>query len=165
MKKEMMFKWLLVVLIIFASITYFGCEQKNDKAEHPQNDKVTADTTSTAVKSEEPKDTVVVTKITIPDLKGTWSGIFDGRSSTLKITEQIDSSFSGKITINYRQVTNQEVKGILNTRTGEITMSDQLKSRYQGKYKGVLSTNNNNFSGTFTMDNDGTKYSFNLNKK
>ena len=165
MKKEIMFKWLLAVLIIFAAITYFGCEQKNDKAEHPQNDKVTADTTSIAVKSEEPKDTVVVEKIIIPDMIGTWSGIFDGRSSTLKITEQIDSSFSGKITINYRQVTNQEVKGILNTRTGEITMSDQLKSRYQGKYKGVLSTNNNNFSGTFTMDNDGTKYSFNLNKK
>ena len=165
MKKEIMFKWLFVVLIIFAAITYFGCEQKNDKAEHPQNDKVTADTTSTAVKSEEPKDTVVVTKITIPDLKGTWVGIFDGRSSTLKITEQIDSSFSGKITINYRQVTNQEVKGILNTRTGEITMSDQLHSRYQGKYEGELSTNNNNFSGTFTMDNDGTKYSFDLNKK
>ena len=95
-EKEIMFKWLFVVLIIFAAITYFGCEQKNDKAEHPQNDKVTADTTSTAVKSEEPKDTIVVTKITIPDLKGTWVGIFDGRSSTLKITEQIDSSFSGK---------------------------------------------------------------------
>ena len=165
MKKEIMFKWLLVVLIIFAAISYIGCEQKNDKAEHPQNDKVTADTTSTAVKSEELKDTVVVEKIIIPDMIGTWSGIFDGRSSTLKITEQIDSSFSGKITINYRQVTNQEVKGILNARTGEITMSDQLKSRYQGKYKGVLSTNNNNISGTFTMDNDGTKYSFNLNKK
>jgi hypothetical protein len=164
MKKEIMFKWLLVVLIIFASITYIGCEQKNEKADHPQNDKVTADNTSIDVKSEEPKDTVVEVKVIIPDLKGTWSGTFDGRTTTLKITEQIDSSFSGKITINYRQVTNQEVKGILNTRTGEITMSDQLHSRYQGKYKGILATNNNNFSGTFTMDNDGTKYSFNLNK-
>lgn len=164
MKKEIIFKWALVVLIIFAAITYIGCEQKNDQAEQPQNDKVTPDTTYMIVKSEEPKDTVVEEKIIIPDMKGTWSGVFDGRSSTLKITEQIDSSFSGKITINYRQVTNQEVKGILNTRTGEITMSDQLHSRYQGKYKGVLSINNNNFSGTFTMDNDGTKYSFNLNK-
>ncbi len=164
MKKEIMFKWLIAVLIVFTTITYIGCEQKNDRAEQPENAKVTADTTSMVVKSEEPKDTVVVEKIIIPDMIGTWSGIFDGRSSKLKITEQIDSSFSGKITINYRQVTNQEVKGILNTRTGEITMSDQLKSRYQGKYKGVLSTNNNNISGTFTMDNDGTKYSFNLNK-
>jgi ribosomal protein S19 len=158
-------KWPLAVLIVFTTITYIGCEQKNDKAEQPQNAKVTADTTSLAVKSEEPNDTVVVAKIIIPEMIGTWSGIFDGRSSTLRITEQIDSSFSGKITINYRQVTNQEVKGILNPRTGEIIMTDQLHSRYQGKYKGELSTNNNNFSGTFTMDNDGTKYSFNLNRK
>ena len=165
MKKEILFKWLLVVLIIFAAITYIGCEQKNDKADHPDNSKVTADTTLTVNNIEEPKDTVVETKITFPDMLGTWSGIFDGRSSTLKITEQSDSSFAGKITINYRQVTNQEIKGILNPRTGEITMTDQLKSRYQGKYKGELSTNNNNFSGTFTMDNDNTKYSFNLNKK
>ena len=70
MKKEIMFKWLLVVLIIFAAISYIGCEQKNDKADHPQNDKVTADTTTTAVKSEEPKDTVVVEKIIIPDMIG-----------------------------------------------------------------------------------------------
>lgn len=165
MKKEIMIKRMLVVLIIFAAVTYLGCEQKNDKAEHPDNDKVTSNTTSTNKNSADTIDTIVVAKIIIPDLKGTWGGIFDGRSSTLNITEQIDSSFSGKITINYRQVTNQEVKGILNTRTGEITMSDQLHSRYQGKYMGVLSTNNNNLSGTFTMDNDGTKYSFNFNKK
>lgn len=165
MKNDIMFKWTIVVLIIFVAISYIGCEQKNDRAEQPDNAKVTADTTTTVVKSEEPKDTVVEAKIIFPDMLGTWSGTFDSRSSTLKITEQADSSFTGKITINYRQVTNQEIKGILNPRTGEITMTDQLHSRYQGKYKGVLSTNNNNFSGTFTMDNDGTKYSFNLNKK
>jgi len=165
MEKEIMFKWLIVVLIVFGATAYLGCEQKNERAEQPDNAKVTADTTTTVVKSEEPKDTVVEAKIVFPDMLGTWSGTFDGRSSTIKITEQADSSFAGKITINYRQVTNQEVKGILNPRTGEITMTDQVHSRYQGKYKGVLSTNNNNFSGTFTMDNDGTKYSFNLNKK
>lgn len=158
-------KWTLAVLIVFTSITYIGCEQKNDRAEQPENAKVSADTTSIAFKSEEPKDTVVVAKIIVPDMIGTWNGTFDGRSCTLKITEQIDSSFTGKITINYRQVTNQDIKGILYPRTGEITMADQLHSRYQGKYKGELSTNNNNFSGTFTMDNDGTKYSFNLNRK
>ncbi len=158
-------KWSIAILVVFTMITYIGCEQKNDRADQPENAKVTADTTTTAVKSEEPKDTVLEVKVTFPDMLGTWNGTFDGRSSTLKITEQIDSSFAGKITINYRQVTNQEVKGILNPRTGEITMTDQLHSRYQGKYKGVLSTNNNNLSGTFTMDNDGTKYSFNFNKK
>jgi hypothetical protein len=113
---------------------------------------------------EEPKDDVVETKVVIPDLKGSWKGTFDGRTSVLNITEQTDSNFSGKITINYRTVTNQEVKGTLNPTTNEFTMTDQLHSRYQGKYKGELSTDNKKFSGTFTMDNDGTKYSFNLNK-
>lgn len=159
------FKWSLAVLIVFTTMTYIGCEQKNDRAEQPENAKVTADTTSKAVKSEEPKDTIVIAKITIPDLKGTWSGIFDGRSSTLKITEQIDSSFSGKITTNYRQALNQEVKGTLKTATREITMTDQLHSRNQGKYRGKLSADNKIFSGTFTMDRDGSKYSFNLDKK
>jgi len=163
MKKEIMFKWMLVVLIIFAAITYLGCEQKNDKADHPENDKVTSDNKTSS--QDEPKDATVETKITFPDLKGTWNGTFDGRSSVLNILEQTDSSFSGKITINYRTVTNQEVKGTLNPTTNEITMTDQLHSRYQGKYKGELSSNNQNFTGTFTMDNDGTKYSFNLKKK
>ena len=163
MKNEILLKWLFAVLIIFAAITYLGCEQKNDKADHPENDKVTADNTTNS--QDEPNDAKVETKIIIPDLKGTWSGTFDGRSSVLNILEQTDSSFSGKITINYRTVTNQEVKGTLNPTTLEITMADQLHSRYQGKYKGELSSNNQNFTGTFTMDNDGTKYSFNLKKK
>jgi len=40
-----------------------------------------------------------------------------------------------------------------------------LHSRFQGKYSGSLSKEADNFSGTFTLDNDGSKYSFNLNKK
>ncbi|MBK6914929.1 MAG: hypothetical protein IPH11_15200 [Ignavibacteriales bacterium] len=163
MKKEITLKRMLVVLIIFAAVTYLGCEQKNDKADHPDNEITMTDNPKS--NQEEPKNEVVETKVVIPDLKGSWSGTFDGRTSVLNITEQTDSSFSGKITINYRTVTNQEIKGTLNPKTNEFTMTDQLHSRYQGKYKGVLSTNNNNFTGTFTMDNDGTKYSFNLNKK
>ncbi len=163
MKKRILLKWMLVVLVIFAAITYIGCDKKNDKAEHPQNDKVTAD--NTTINQDEPKDTIVVVKITIPDLKGKWTGMFDKRSTVLDILEQTDSSFSGKISISYRTAINQEVKGTFSPSTRIVTMTDQLHSRYQGKYKGELSTNNNNFSGTFTMDNDGTKYSFNLNKK
>lgn len=157
--------WSLAVLIVFTTITYIGCEKTNKRAEQPLNGKVTADTNTTRSYREEPKDTIVVAKIKIPDLKGTYSGIFDGRSSVLTINEQTDSSFTGKITINYRQVVNQEVKGTLKPTTNEITMTDQLKSRFQGKYKGELSADNNNFSGTFTMDRDGSKYSFNLKKK
>jgi hypothetical protein len=162
-KKEILIKWLSVVILIISTITYLGCEQKNEKADQPENDKGMSDTTSSS--QDEPNDATVETKITFPDLKGTWTGTFDGRSSVLNILEQTDSNFSGKITINYRQVTNQEVKGTLNPTTYEFTMTDQLHSRYQGKYKGELSSNNQNFSGTFTLDNDGTKYSFNLKKK
>jgi len=46
-----------------------------------------------------------------------------------------------------------------------MSMTDQLHSRFQGKYSGSLSKEADNFSGTFTMDHDGSKYSFNLNKK
>ncbi|MGE5845793.1 MAG: hypothetical protein ACM34O_03645, partial [Ignavibacteria bacterium] len=87
------------------------------------------------------------------------------RSTVLTITEQTDSSFAGKISINYREAINQEVKGTLSPATKKISMIDQLHSRYQGKYNGNLSEDNKNFSGTFTMDLDGSKFSFNLNKK
>ena len=165
MKENILFKWFFIVLIIFSTIAYIGCEKKMDRAEEPRQDKVTADTNSTTSYQEEPKDTIVEIKIIIPDLKGKWSGTFDKRSTVLNITEQTDSSFSGKITISYRQVLNQEVKGSFSPTTEKMTMTDQLHSRYQGKYNGSLSKNADNFSGTFTMDHDGSKYSFNLNKK
>ena len=104
-------------------------------------------------------------KVTIPEIMGTWTGTFDKRATTLKITEQTDSSFTGKITINYREVINQEVKGTIHPLSKEITMTDQLHSRYRGKYKGTLSEDGKTYSGTFTMDLDGKQFSFNLIKK
>ena len=165
MNQNIFLKWFFIVLIIFAAVAYIGCEKKTERAEHPDNDKVIADNDTTKGVQEEPQDTIKVAKIIIPDLKGKWSGTFDKRSTVLNITEQTDSSFSGKITINYRQVLNQEVKGSFSPTSNEITMTDQLHSRYQGKYSGSLSKDADNFSGTFTMDHDGSKYSFNLNKK
>lgn len=165
MEKNNFVKWFFIVLIIFAAVTFIGCDKKTERAEHPDNDKVSADNDTTKDVQEEPQDTIVVAKIVIPDLKGKWSGTFDKRSTVLNITEQTDSSFSGKITINYRQVLNQEVKGSFSPTAETMTMTDQLNSRYQGKYSGSLSKNADNFSGTFTMDHDGSKYSFNLNKK
>ena len=165
MKNDILLKWFFIVLIITAAVSYIGCEKKYERAEHPNNDKVTADVDTTKDFQDEPEDTIVVAKIIIPELKGKWSGTFDKRSTVLNITEQTDSSFLGKITISYRQVLNQEVKGLLSPTTSKMTMTDQLHSRYQGKYSGSLSKNADNFSGTFTMDHDGTKYSFNLTKK
>jgi hypothetical protein len=156
------------VLVMLTSVVYFGCEKKTDTSEEPidngDTEVITTDTTS-GDSTEELKDPVEETKITIPDLKGTWTGTFDNRSTVLKITEQTDSSFSGKISISYRQVINQDVKGSFSPSKMNMKMKDQLHSRFQGKYSGKLSENADNFSGTFIMDLDGSKFSFNLNKK
>jgi hypothetical protein len=163
MKKNILFDWLFTLFLILTVMTYFGCEKKAEGTEESKSEVKTEEETkdtSSGIKKPIAEETV-----SIPDLKGTWIGTFDKRTTTLKIIEQTDSSFSGKITINYRQVINQDVKGSFSPATMKVSMKDQLHSRYQGKYNGKLSKDEKNFSGTFTMDLDGSKFSFNLNKK
>jgi hypothetical protein len=168
MRKHISLKQLFAVLIILTSLVYFSCEKKNGNAGEPQGEvkteEVKSDTTS---ESSEPagQEPGEETKITIADITGKWTGTFDKRSTVLTITEQTDSSFAGKISISYREAINQEVKGTFSPTTKKMSMIDQLHSRYQGKYNGKLSEDGNNYSGTFTMDLDGSKFSFNLNKK
>jgi len=145
MNKNMLSKVTFAVLIIIAVVVYFGCEKKTDNSE------IEKENTKTEVK--------------IPNIKGTWTGTFDSRSTVLNITEQTDSSFSGKISISYREVINQDVKGSFSPYTMKMKMKDQLHSRFRGKYNGKLSKNADNYSGTFTMDLDESKFSFNFNKK
>jgi len=153
-------KLLFTVMICITVIAFIGCEKKTEQQQTDIKTEVDAPDTVSAIAEPE-----VDEKIEVPDLKGTWTGKFDKRATTFKITEQTDSSFSGKITINYRQVINQEVKGIFSPTTLKMTMTDQLHSRFEGKYDGKLNKDLNNFSGTFTMKLDGSKFSFNLNKK
>ncbi len=160
MLKQKSFKQFVTAMMVLAVITFIGCEKKSEQQQNDVNNESNVPDTISSV-----SEPVVNEEITIPDLTGTWTGTFDKRSTSLTITEQTDSSFSGKITINYRQVINQEVKGTISPTTMKISMKDQLHSRYQGKYNGSLSEDGNNFSGTFTMDLDGKKFSFNLNKK
>lgn len=155
------------MLVIITAVVYFGCEKKTDQSEEPTDNAdtevITTDTTTGDATIEiEPAEDM---KITIPDIRGTWTGTFDQRSAVLNITNQTDSSFSGKISISYRQVINQDVKGFLSPATMNMEMKDQLHSRFQGKYNGKLSKDADNYSGTFIMDLDGSKFSFNLNKK
>lgn len=160
MIKHSISKLLFTVMISITVIAFIGCEKKVEQQQTDIKTEVDAPDTVSAI--EEPE---VDEKIEVPDLKGTWTGKFDKRATTFKITEQTDSSFSGKITINYRQVINQEVKGTFSPTTLKMTMKDQLHSRFEGKYDGKLNKDLNNFSGTFTMKLDGSKFSFNLNKK
>ena len=144
MKKSTTFSWVFTLLLILTVVAYFGCEKKTEENGTKENPK---------------------TEIEIPDITGKWSGVFDGKTTVLDITEQTDSNFSGKVNISYRQAINQEVKGTFSPSTLQMTMTDQMHSRYQGSYAGNLSKDLNNFSGTFTMKVDGSKFSFNLNKK
>ena len=167
MRQRKLFKLLFTAIVILAVMSYFGCEKKTENTEQPPAEvKTKSLSPDTSSQMDTPEITEpVVEEIIIPELKGTWSGIFDKRPIVLNITEQTDSSFSGKTTINYREVINQEVKGTIGPSTMSMSMKDQLHSRFRGKYNGKLSKDGKNFSGTFTMDLDGSKFSFNLNKK
>jgi len=144
MKKNNSFKWIFTVLLILTVAAYFGCDKKTDENGNKDNSTIETET---------------------PDITGKWTGEFDGKAAVLDITDQTDSSFSGKINISYRQAINQDVKGTFSPTTLTMSMTDQLHSRFQGEYNGSLSKEADNFSGTFTLNNDGSKYSFNLNKK
>lgn len=156
----------LTVLMLSASLIYFGCEKKAENSKQTQqevtSETISPDSTSSVATESEPG---TENKIQIPDIKGTWTGTFDKRTTTLTITEQTDSSFSGKLSIKYREMLNKEVKGTFSPATKKVTMTDQSHSRFMGKYDGKLSNDSEYLSGTFTMNSDGTKYSFNLNKK
>jgi hypothetical protein len=159
------FKKLFTAITILTVIAFTGCEKKTEQQKSEVKTESTSPDTMSTVSQSEVGEQTAEKKVAIPNLKGTWTGTFDKRSTTFTITEQTDSSFSGKITINYRQVINQEVKGSFSPVKMKISMKDQLHSRYQGKYNGNLSKDAKNISGTFTMDLDGSKFSFNLNKK
>jgi hypothetical protein len=164
MRKNLLF---ILVYAILAVTVYYGCEKKTAESDtsidNVETETIVTDTNSNETITEiEPVEEI---EIVIPDLKGTWTGTFDSRSTVLNITEQTDSSFSGKISISYRQAINQDVKGSFSPSTMNMKMKDQLHSRFRGKYNGKLSKDVDNYSGTFTMDLDGSKFSFNLNKK
>ena len=165
MMQHTFFKKLFTVITILTVVAFVGCEKKTEQKQDEVKNETAMPDTSSSVNEPEIGEPITQEPVTIPDIKGTWTGKFDKRATTLKITAQTDSSFSGKITINYRQVINQEVKGSFSPTTGKITMKDQLHSRYQGKYNGKLLEDNTEFSGTFTTDLDGKQFSFNLNKK
>ncbi|HEX2867685.1 MAG TPA: hypothetical protein VHO03_11625 [Ignavibacteriales bacterium] len=155
---------LTLVVLLFTLLFSAGCQKKQEQQQPQQKQ---ADTT--AVKDTAKKADTTTAKAAqqsqAADLKGTWRGTFDQRPTTLKITEQNGNDFKGNITINYRQVINQQVNGTFDPATKRLTMKDLLHSRFMGKYAGKVSDDMKKFSGTFTMTADGSKFNFNLAKK
>ncbi len=155
----------LLLLLTVSTFTFFtGCEKKEAPKQEEQvaeTVKNPVDTTSQPV-AEQPK---VEEKKAVLDLKGTYTGTFDSRATTLKITEQTETEFSGSITINYRETINQKISGKLDQEKMTVTMKDMLHSRFAGTYSAKLSEDGKKLSGTFTQTVDKTKASFSLNKK
>ncbi len=147
--------------LLFPVLTFFlfiGCEKK----EVPKETVKTTTETTPQPAVEQPK---VEEKKAVLDLKGTYTGTLDSRATTLKITEQTDTTFSGSITINYREVINQKISGKLDQGKMVITMKDLLHSRYAGTYSAKLSEDGKKLSGTFTQNVEKTKSTFSLSKK
>jgi len=166
MKRHIVIKYFLTALIVLTAMAFSGCEKKAEDSKQKQgevtNETVSPDTTSSVATGSEPG---TENMIQIPDMKGTWTGTFDKRTTTFTITEQTDSSFSGKLSIKYKETINQDVNGTFSPATKKVLMEDQVHSKYMGKYDGKLSDDGKNLSGTFTKNRDGLQTSFNLNKK
>lgn len=150
------------IILIFAILSV-GCGKKEEKKteEKPKTEMTKNAETNKPAEQPKPEQNTPA----IADLKGTYTGVFDNRPTTLVITEQTEKAFKGKITINYREVINQEISGEFNPETKSVTMKDMIHSRYAGKYSGKLSEDLTKLSGTFSMNVDGTKLNFNLSKK
>lgn len=154
---------LTIVVLLFTLLLSAGCQKKQEQQQQTQKQ---ADTTAVKDTAKKADTTEKATQqAQAADLKGTWRGTFDQRPTTLKITEQNGNDFKGSITINYRQVINQQVSGTFDPATKRLTMKDLLHSRFQGKYAGKVSDDMKKLSGTFTMALDGSKFNFNLAKK
>lgn len=171
MIRYMLIKPFFTILLLIVISAFFGCDLKKEDTEEIQDKDavIVKDSVSSgageAIDNQTHPDSVSQRPAAIPDITGKWTGTFDNRSTVLEITGQTDSSFTGKISISYREAIHQQVNGSFSPTNMNMSMSDQLHSRYQGKYNGVLSENFNNFSGMFTMTVDNSKYAFNLNKQ
>ncbi len=164
-KKYIIGKIFSVLLFAFFTILV-GCQKKEQSPMNETKNETKVDSQAVKQEQENKIDSIAAEKKEmIPDLTGTWTGTFDRRATTLKITEQNGSEFQGKITINYREVINQKISGSIDPKTSVVKMKDLLHSRFQGKYNGKLSDANKKIEGTFTMDLDGSKFQFSLKKK
>lgn len=160
------FGFLFTLLIVLSIGILSGCEKKTETTGDQTGQKDTSVTSAdTAARPVDTAAQVQKPAVTVPDLKGTWSGTLASRATTLKITSQDSVSFKGSITINFREAVHQQVSGKIDPKTMQVTMKDVVRARSAGSYAGKLSADGSKFSGTFTQNLDGQKANFNLTKK
>lgn len=163
---NILMKQFIIVILFSTIIVLLGCEKKIETPDVKQDTTLKTDPEPVEIPVVDTvKTELEIPLVQIPDLVGKWTGKFDSRMAVLEITEQTDSSFSGKISIAYREPVNQEVSGTVSPSKMKISMKDLIRSRYKGKYYGNLSKDGKTYSGSFTMDVDKTKLAFNLSKK
>jgi hypothetical protein len=169
---------LLLTIIISIVLLFDGCDKAKEAVEDASKtvqettekaaDKVAETTDSVVSKAAENVEDAakkVEEVVSEKPLIGVWIGKLDSRLTTLTITAEDGDQITGKITINYRQQINQDVKGKFNSETKTLTLQDQIHTRYMGKYSGKISEDGKIYSGTYTTLVDKNSASFNLTKK
>lgn len=150
--------------ICFLILLIAGCQEQ--KKESPQTGtEKKQDSIALKEKAEATADSLKKQAELLPDITGTWTGKLEYHSSVLKISEQDSLNFKGNITTNFREVINQQVSGKFDPVNKTLTMKDLVRNRYQGTYSAKLSDDLKSFEGTFTVNVDKTKWSFNYKKK
>ena len=87
----------------------------------------------------------------IKELVGTWTGTFEGRDATLNITNASSEGLKATIHVQYKNLTNEELKGSVNTVTNTIHFDDVHKNgTLDGQYNGSFSGDGMDaFEGTY----------------
>lgn len=152
------------IILMLLLLLFIGCEKKDDRPVlQPDTTKEAPDTIT--IKGEVDSTAIKDSLAKAQQFVGTWTGSFEGKNATLKITEQNGDEFKGNISISYRERINQQVSGKIDRENKKVTMRDQLHARTMGTYSGKLNDDMTKMSGTFTTNADKKSVSFNLTKK
>ncbi len=157
---------LQIFFVLFAfTIFLTSCDSSDDKEVRNDNNDVVKkiDVNNTADTLE--ADTSKTLSKKGNQFEGAWSGTFDSRNATLKITSQTGNEFQGEISVNYHDQLVKPVAGSFDKEQKTFTMRDTQSGRFAGTYSGKLSDDMSKMNGTFTMKTDNSNYSFTLTKK
>lgn len=101
-------------------------------------------------------------------LVGTWKGTFEGREATLNITSDAADGITATIHVQYKNFTNEELKGTFDASTNTINFDDvHSNGTLDGKYTGTITGDEKDvFEGIYQnyKTNKQVKFSFKKEK-